>query len=47
MYMMELYLIDYDLYKCILKESKTIPEGEPLTPEMNKDLHSDWQSVSW
>lgn len=36
---MELYIIDNDLYKCILEESKPIPEGEPLTPEMNKDLH--------
>jgi len=35
---MELYIIDDDVYKCILEESKTIPEVEPLTPETNKDL---------
>jgi len=37
-YMMELYITDDGLYKCILEESKPIPEGEPLTPETNKDL---------
>ena len=36
---MELYITDDDLYKCILEESKPIPEGETFTPEMNKDLH--------
>jgi hypothetical protein len=38
-YMMELYIIYDDLYKCILEESTPIPEGEPFTSEMNKDLH--------
>jgi len=37
-YIIELSITDDDLYKCILEESKPIPEGEPLTPEMNKDL---------
>jgi hypothetical protein len=36
--MKELCMIDDDLYKCILEESKPIPEGELLTPETKKDL---------
>jgi hypothetical protein len=36
--MMERYILDDDLYKGILEESKPIPEGEPLTPEMKNDL---------
>jgi hypothetical protein len=36
--MMELYINNDDPYKHILKESKPIPEGKPLSPEMNNDL---------
>jgi hypothetical protein len=44
---MELYIIDDDRYKCILEESKPIPKGEPLTPEMNKDLHCILTIMAW
>jgi hypothetical protein len=29
--------LDEDLCKCILREPKPVPEGEPLTPEIRKD----------